>query len=160
MTNDVLTTSLQQVRQRRQWTFDKYIDGSITQEDYDANNVRYAEEVAELEAKQKQLDNIDQSYYVTVSYLLNFFEHAADIFNVAKVNEKRQILGLLFSNLEFDGENVHYTLKEPWRRLFLCGNCSMWLDLQDSNLRMTGPKPVALPLGEGPIWCIYFIIEY
>ena len=28
---------------------------------------------------------------------------------------------------------------------------SLWLGLQDSNLRMTGPKPVALPLGEGPI---------
>lgn len=28
---------------------------------------------------------------------------------------------------------------------------SNWLDLQDSNLRMTGPKPVALPLGEGPL---------
>ena len=29
--------------------------------------------------------------------------------------------------------------------------CSLiWLGLQDSNLRMTGPKPVALPLGEGP----------
>ena len=27
----------------------------------------------------------------------------------------------------------------------------VWLGLQDSNLRMTGPKPVALPLGEGPI---------
>ena len=26
----------------------------------------------------------------------------------------------------------------------------VWLGLQDSNLRMTGPKPVALPLGEGP----------
>ena len=60
MTNDVLTTSLQQVRQRQQRTFYKYIDGSITQEDYDANSVRYAEEVAELEAKQKQLDDIDQ----------------------------------------------------------------------------------------------------
>ena len=27
----------------------------------------------------------------------------------------------------------------------------LWLDRQDSNLRMTGPKPVALPLGDGPI---------
>ena len=26
-----------------------------------------------------------------------------------------------------------------------------WLDRQDSNLRMTGPKPVALPLGDGPL---------
>ena len=31
----------------------------------------------------------------------------------------------------------------------------IWLGLQDSNLRMTGPKPVALPLGEGPTLYIY-----
>ena len=28
---------------------------------------------------------------------------------------------------------------------------SSWLDRQDSNLRMLGPKPSALPLGDGPI---------
>ena len=113
-----ITTSLQQVRQRQQRLFDAFMDGGITQEDYNANNVRYAEEVTELEAKQKQLDDIDQSYYVTVSYLLNPFEHAADIFKVAKVNKKRQILCLLLSNHEFDGENIQYTLKEPMGRLF------------------------------------------
>ena len=26
-----------------------------------------------------------------------------------------------------------------------------WLDRQDSNLRMLGPKPSALPLGDGPM---------
>ena len=31
-----------------------------------------------------------------------------------------------------------------------------WLGLQDSNLRMTGPKPVALPLGEGPTMLKYY----
>ena len=136
------------------------MDGGITQEDYDANKVRYAEEVAELEAKQKQLDDIDQSYYVTVSYLLNLFEHAADIFKVAKVNKKRQILGLLLSNLEFDGENIHYTLKEPWGRLFLCGNRSVWLGMRDSNPRMVGPEPTALPLGESPsVFLSYHIFK-
>ena len=133
------------------------MDGGITQEDYNANNVRYAEEVTELEAKQKQLDDIDQSYYVTVSYLLNLFEHAADIFKVAKVNKKRQILGLLLSNLESDGENIHYTLKEPWGRLFLCGNRSVWLGMRDSNPRMVGPEPTALPLGESPFFGISMI---
>ena len=29
-----------------------------------------------------------------------------------------------------------------------------WLDRQDSNLRMLGPKPSALPLGDGPIFII------
>ena len=32
----------------------------------------------------------------------------------------------------------------------------IWLGLQDSNLRMTGPKPVALPLGEGPTMLKYY----
>ena len=32
---------------------------------------------------------------------------------------------------------------------------SVWLDRQDSNLRMLGPKPSALPLGDGPIFSYY-----
>ncbi|MBR3353276.1 recombinase family protein [Candidatus Saccharibacteria bacterium] len=122
-----LTASLQRIRQRQEKAFDMLMDGSITQEQYDRNNERYAEEVEEVEKKQRQLDEIDQSYYVTVSYLLSLFEHASDIFAVAKANEKRQILGLLLSNLEFDGENIHYTLKEPFEGLFHSTNRSIWL---------------------------------
>lgn len=35
--------------------------------------------------------------------------------------------------------------------------CMFWLGRQDSNLRMTGPKPVALPLGDG-LTCFYCIM--
>lgn len=69
-------------------------------------------ESMKLAEEQKQLDDIDQSYYVTVSYLLTLCEHASDIFAVAKANEKRQILSLILSNFEFDGKSVHYTIKE------------------------------------------------
>ena len=120
-----IKTSLDSLRRRQRTAFDKLMDGSITQEDYDFYTEQYTEESTKLAEEQKQLDNIDQSYYVTVSYLLNLFEHVADIFKVAKVNEKRQILGLLLSNLEFDGKSVHYTLKEPWGRLFLTSNRSV-----------------------------------
>ena len=37
----------------------------------------------------------------------------------------------------------------PFRCLFYI--VVPWLDRQDSNLRMLGPKPSALPLGDGPI---------
>lgn len=142
-----LTASLQRIRQRQEMAFDKLMDEDIAQEQYDRNNERYAEEVKEIEEKQRQLDEIDQSYYVTVSYLLALCEHASDIFAVAKAKEKRQILGLLLSNLEFDGENAHCTLKEPFRGLFNCVNRSTWLGMRDSNPRMSGPEPDALPLG-------------
>lgn len=98
-------------------------DGSnivgITQEFYDENMSRYAEELTEIERQQQRLDSMDQGYYVTVEYLLNLFEHAADIFKVANSNEKHRILSMLLSNLEFDGKNLVCTLKEPLGGLFL-----------------------------------------
>ena len=41
----------------------------------------------------------------------------------------------------------------PLGKLCFPGSISLciWLDRQDSNLRMLGPKPSALPLGDGPI---------
>ena len=159
-----LATRKQRIKERQRALFDTFMDSKaggglgITQEDYDENNIRYAEELAEIEKRQRQLDEVDQSYYVTVSYLLNLFEHAADIFKVAKVNEKRQILSLLLSNLQFDGENVHYTLKEPFEGLFLCPGRSIWLGMRDSNPRMLGPEPSALPLGESPTHFNYIIL--
>ena len=47
---------------------------------------------------------------------------------------------------------IHSIKNESSRILFYSMN---WLGLQDSNLRMTGPKPVALPLGEGPIYRLF-----
>lgn len=46
---------------------------------------------------------------------------------------------------------VDHTLREPFDKLDDNGDNNTWLDRQDSNLRMLGPKPSALPLGDGPI---------
>ena len=35
-----------------------------------------------------------------------------------------------------------------------------WLGWQGSNLRMTGPKPVALPLGDIPVYTYYNTLWY
>ena len=45
---------------------------------------------------------------------------------------------------------VDHTLREPFDKLDDNGDNNTWLGWQGSNLRMTGPKPVALPLGDSP----------
>ena len=123
-----LETAKKQIQRRQRNLFDKYMDNDgsnivgITQEFYDENMSRYADELTEIERQQQRLDSMDQGYYVTVEYLLNLFEHAADIFKVANSNEKRRILSMLLSNLEFDGKNLVCTLKEPLSGLFLKKN--------------------------------------
>lgn len=133
-----LEAAKKQIQRRQRNLFDKFMDNDsdvvgITQEFYDENMSRYTEELAEIERQQQKLDDIDQGYYVTVEYLLNLFEHAADIFKVANSSEKRQILSMLLSNLQFDGENLTYTLKEPLGGLFLKKRSSVWQGRTESN---------------------------
>ena len=52
---------------------------------------------------------------------------------------------------------VDHTLREPFDKLDDNGDNNTWLGRQGSNLRMTGPKPVALPLGDIPSVCMCII---
>ena len=49
------------------------------------------------------------------------------------------------------GRAANKPKNKPFGFVFLA-----WLDRQDSNLRMLGPKPSALPLGDGPICDIFY----
>ena len=46
---------------------------------------------------------------------------------------------------------VVFLFKQKIPKLWGLGKIILWLDRQDSNLRMLGPKPSALPLGDDPI---------
>ena len=50
-----------------------------------------------------------------------------------------------------DRQDSHRRSESPTKKPPLEACMSKWLDRQDSNLRMLGPKPSALPLGDGPI---------
>ena len=139
-----------QLSNRQQNTYDLLADKSITLEQYNENNARYAEELSEIQRREERLDKADQQFYVTAGYLLSIFEHAEKLFEAAQTDEKRQIIGLLLSNLQLDGKKFTFTLKEPFASVLSHANSSLWLGRQDSNLRMLGPKPSALPLGDVP----------
>ena len=40
------------------------------------------------------------------------------------------------------------------------GLCSIWLGMRDSNPRMHGPEPCALPLGQSPITELYYTLRW
>ena len=146
-----LATRRKQLSNRQQNTYDLLADKSITLEQYNENNARYAEELSEIQRREERLDKADQQFYVTAGYLLSIFEHAEKLFEVAQTDEKRQIIGLILSNLQLDGKKFTFTLKEPFASVLSHANGSLWLGWRDSNPRMTGPEPVALPLGDTPV---------
>ena len=116
-------------RQRK--SYDAWMDGHITKDVYEENNNRYAEELREIAEREKRLDDADTNFYTTVGYLLAIFENASELFRRAKLEEKRQIVGLLFSNLQFDGEKLILLLKKPFDELIDSSKGSLWLGMRD-----------------------------
>ncbi|MDR0887412.1 MAG: recombinase family protein [Candidatus Nomurabacteria bacterium] len=122
-----------QLSNRKRNAYDKLMDGSITQDIYDENNERYNEEIADIQRQEARLDTADKEYYISISYLLAIIEHAPQLFAVAEVEEKRQIIGLLLSNLKYDGKKLDFTLKKPFDIVFAHAKGSLWLPRSDSN---------------------------
>ncbi|MFV0485446.1 MAG: recombinase family protein [Candidatus Saccharimonadales bacterium] len=126
-----ITQRRQQLSNRQQNTYDMMADKCITLEQYNENNARYAEELANLQRRESQLDQSDQQFYITAGYLLSIFEHAERLFKVAQIEEKRQIIGLLLSNLTLDGKKFSFNLKEPFDTLINMskGSLCVWTSL-------------------------------
>lgn len=73
------------------------------------------------------------------------------LFESSGIDVKRKILKLVFPNFYLDGQNLSYDIRKPFDLFIKGSTCSINLGWKDSNLRMPGPKPGALPLGDTPI---------
>lgn len=71
----------------------------------------------ERQRQEERLDEADKQFYITIGYLLAIFQHAEKLFEIADVSEKRQIVSLILSNLQLDGKNLIFNLKEPFDKL-------------------------------------------
>ena len=136
---------------RQKNAYDALMDKSITLDLYNENNKRYKDELAEIERKESKLNGADINYYDNVGTLLDIFERADHIFNTALPEDKKRLVGFLLSNLRVSGNSLELTPREPFAKLLLDAKRPLWLGMRDSNPRMPGPEPGALPLGESPV---------
>lgn len=111
-----------QIRDFKRRSYDLWMEERITQDVYDENVARYDEELAEIKEKMSKLETADEQYYITVGYLLDLVEHAGDLYKVAKPEEKRQIVSIVFSNLKWDGKNLELPLKKPFDTILNTSN--------------------------------------
>ena len=102
------------VQARIRNSYDAYMDKSITPEEYDENKARYDAELSDLKVQINKLDTADKEYYMTASYLLALMEHAGKLFEVADIDEKRQLLGLVLQNLQLSTKGLILQMKEPF----------------------------------------------
>ena len=76
----------------------------------------------------------NEQFKIALSSLITLASHAHEIFASSTNDEKRQLLGYVFSNLELDGKKLSYTLQKPFNLFVDLATCQKWPALEDSNL--------------------------
>ena len=86
--------------------YDDRADGRITESEYTLRYERYRQEQRFFENKLKQLSRTDDDYYMQVTYLVEIAKRAGELFRCSKVDEKRQLMALVLSNMRVSGKKV------------------------------------------------------
>ena len=123
---------------------------SITQDEYDKKAIQLKERQGQINAELKILNDADEQFGTTLTSLISLASKAYDIFESSKIEQKRQLINFMFSNLRMNGAKLLFDLKQPFNLMVDLNSHHEWLGRQDSNLRMAGSKPAALPLGYVP----------
>ena len=89
----------------------------------------------EIVDEMKRHEKADQSFYVTANMVLNLAARAREIFESSEVEEKRQLLNLVFQNLQLDGKKLLTHLCEPFNMRKDYKDCPTNWRWRESNSR-------------------------
>lgn len=96
---------------------DLLIDGSIDKSIYDAKQREIIFRKAEIDQRLQQIDKPQQDDPDALGKLVTMTARSAEIFRSSKTEEKRLMLGFVFSNLALEGASLRYSLRKPFDKL-------------------------------------------
>lgn len=116
---------------------DLLIAQSITQTIYDTK-------VHELKRRQQEIDRqlsghtkADETFYYTLSALLELVSRAHECFQRSNMQQKRQLISMVLANLELKGETLYYTMRKPFDMLAQLPKTDKWCTRRDLNPQPT-----------------------
>ncbi len=94
----------------------------------------------ELKQRQLGLNNLinehtvaDEQFSITLTYLLDIVSRAYELFESSKVEQKRQLINFVLSNLQLKGKKLIFTVRKPFDLFINSKSRSEWLGRVDSN---------------------------
>ena len=99
----------------------------ITNNKYDTYSQSNRDKIAELDARLAVLQEAEDNYYITATYLLELANRAYDLFKSSEVEERRQLLKLVLQNLRVEGKEVRYDLIKPFDTILVYADSKSWL---------------------------------
>lgn len=91
-----------------------YLDGDFTRDEYLAEKQCIEMEEQTLEKRIESLSTDSKDVVITLEYLLDLVSRANSLYESSRIDKKRRILNLVFSNFWLNGQNLSYELKRPF----------------------------------------------
>ena len=149
--------------------------GFITADEYKDRSEPLKEVLVKLQKEQRNTNEQTKAWYEIVGTTLQQLESITEKFNKGGIADKRRVLSALGSNPILTDRKLsleeHFwlqpikknktqildeikkvrTLPQQMKNASEEAIYQSWLEMRDSNPRMVGPEPTALPLGESPM---------
>ena len=116
------------------------LDGRITDSEYDKFYQSFREQIANIDTRLGMLQEAEDNYYITAKYLLELANRAYDLFISSEVEERRQLVKLVLSNLRVEGKKVRFDAIKPFDTILNYADSQLWLPHKDSNLEPAAYK--------------------
>ena len=139
----LLNASLTKAESRLSRLYESYLDGDITKDFYKAKKLELTTEQSQLHTKLASIDTAGKEYYDNSLRVMELVQNAPLLFRkTTDPEEKRQILNMLFQNLELKDDQLRWKYKKPYDSMASYTNDSSWLGMRDSNPRSRDQNPV------------------
>lgn len=106
-----------------------YLDklkGRISDSDYDRYYSKFKDQETDISIRLEKLKEAENNYYVTAKYLLELANRAYELFMSSKVDQKRQLIKLVLSNLTIQGEKLVWEAHKPFDLILECSDRQVW----------------------------------
>ena len=111
---DYMDREITKIKTRKDKLFDAYLDGNFSKEEWAEKNLQFELRIKELEEQIKLNKLRDDKFINEGKKILELAKDLHNSYLSQDMYEKKRMLKLIFSNLTLDGENLHYTYKEPF----------------------------------------------
>ena len=102
------------ILQRLDRLYDEKLDGKISEEFYERKFKQYSKEKEEVESAIKKHENANLKYYELGLNLYELSQKAREIYLKAKLEEKRQLIKLVFKELFLNEGKLIFTYTKPF----------------------------------------------
>ena len=117
-----------------------YLDGDFSREEYLKEKQDIELEQKFIENKIAQLSTDNKEFEITLEYLLELVSKINFLYESSRIDKKRKILNLVFSNFFLNGSNLSYELKKPFDLMVKKAYCLLNWARRDSNSYTKGAR--------------------